>query len=757
MRLFTLLAIFSLYFQLGNAQSYSLRGKVIDKIDKIPLIGANIFIIDTNLSVQTSADGEYYIKDLPKGTYRLVISFVGYETIQDTIHISTNNQEKNYLLNVKESLMHEVVITGTGTKHFLKDAPVQTEVINGKALLEYSGRSIEDVLSGLSPSLTIQEADMGSNIRLNGLSNDYILILLDGRRINGDIGGQNDLNKINMNNIERIEIVKGAVSSLYGSDAIGGVINFISKKEKDKFSIQNTSRVGKHGDVNQSNSAIWNHNKFSTSTSFTLKHTDGWKNTTKEWHRGRLTENSVTKTINRSTNYTVSENIIYKLNKELELKADASFYEKWTDRPMGDPLWRPNGFYYRNQTYGVGAKYNLPNKNIVTMDISYDRYDYHYDYVGREYTDYFDKNNDRIVYYPGDRILQSSQRKMLVNLKGVFNLGNGHKLNTGAEYIWDKLVSPNRLNGDKALTYSVSTYVQDEWNINDKFNIITGIRYGHNKDFSNIFTPKISGMYKLGDVNLRATYSNGYKSPTVKELYYHYYTTLMSKFKAYYGDTNLKPQKSNYFSVNAEYIIPKFKVSITAYHNRIKDMISLQHTETSYEDKLLLVEETMRYVNLAKAKTYGIDCTFETQLPYSFKLGGGYSYLYAKAQRTDDDEADDYMQYVNINGTSRHNATLKVSWSHAWAKYKLGLFLNGRYQSKKYLTSDGNAKGYQIWRLNSSHSLLNKKQLKLDINIGIDNIFDFIDRTPFGHNRGTTSPGRNLYASVSIKFQNSNK
>lgn len=736
----------------AQEQDFSLSGSVRDKYDQEVLVGANISIESKNLYAVAALDGTFCISNLQSGTYVVTVSFVGYKSIVDTVFVDQNLSNLNYLLGVKEAAIHEIVVTGTGTEHYLKDAPVQTEVIRGKALQEYSGRSIEDVLGGLSSSLTFTPNDMGSNLQLNGLGNDYVLILLDGRRINGDVGGQNDLNRINLNNIDRIEIVKGAVSSLYGSDAIGGVINFISEKEKDKYSVSNTSRVGEHADISQNNNLVWNHGKLSSSTSFAYKYTDGWRNTTDEWHRGRLRKNSVSKTVNHSKNYTVSENLNYKVSKQLDLSADASFYEKWTSRPMGEPLWRPNGFYYRNQTYGTGGKYNLPNKNSITLDVSFDRYDYSYDYVGREYTDYYDQNGDRIVYYPGDRILQQSQRRWMSNLKGIFHLGANHTLNTGAEFIWEKLVSPYRLEGDEAITNSTSAYIQDEWNITSDLNVTGGVRYGHNKDFGSIFSPKISAMYKLGDFNLRATYSNGYKAPTVKELYYHYYATLMSKFKAYYGGTNLKAQKSNYYAANIEYLIPKLKINVTTYTNRIRDMISLQHTETSYEDKLLLVEETMKYVNLAKARTYGIDFTFDVTLPLNFKVGGGYSYLDAKAQRTDDDTAADFMQYVYMNATSKHNVSFKTSWSHSWRKYRLGANLNGHYQSKRYYTSEGNAKGYQIWRINTSHGIINKKALKLDMNLGVDNIFNYIDRTPFGHNRGTTSPGRNFYTSVSIKF-----
>ena len=83
-------------------------------------------------------------------------------------------------------LLNEVVVTGTGTEHYLKDAPVQTEVITGKALDSYQGRSMQDILEGLNASITFNPSDMGSGIQMNGLGNDYILILINGKRINGD-------------------------------------------------------------------------------------------------------------------------------------------------------------------------------------------------------------------------------------------------------------------------------------------------------------------------------------------------------------------------------------------------------------------------------------------------------------------------------------------------------------------------------------------------------------------------------------------
>lgn len=116
----------------------------------------------------------------------------------------------------------QTVVTATGTQHLLKDVPVQTEVITSKMLENYAGRSLEDILGGLTASFAFNEDDMGSHMQLNGLGNSYILILIDGKRIHGDVGGENDLSLIDPRNIEKIEIVKGASSALYGSDAING-------------------------------------------------------------------------------------------------------------------------------------------------------------------------------------------------------------------------------------------------------------------------------------------------------------------------------------------------------------------------------------------------------------------------------------------------------------------------------------------------------------------------------------------------------
>ncbi|MBQ8949347.1 MAG: TonB-dependent receptor plug domain-containing protein, partial [Prevotella sp.] len=179
--------------------------------------------------------------------------------------------------------LQEIVVTGTGTQHLLKDAPVQTEVISHRQLQQYAGKSIEDILSGLTASFAFNEGDMGSQMQMNGLGNNYILVLVDGKRLHGDVGGENNLSLIDPHNIEKIEIVKGASSALYGSDAIAGVINIITKKHHEALMLENISRYGSYSDIRQHNGVGIALEALKSYTNFQLQHSNGWQNTATEY------------------------------------------------------------------------------------------------------------------------------------------------------------------------------------------------------------------------------------------------------------------------------------------------------------------------------------------------------------------------------------------------------------------------------------------------------------------------------------------
>ena len=654
----------------------------------------------------------------------------------------------------------EIVVTGTGTEHYLKDAPVQTEVISRKMLDSYAGATLEDILSGLCASFDFSAGDMGANMQLGGLGNGYILILVDGKKMHGDVGGQNNLGLIDPARIERIEIVKGAASALYGSDAIAGVVNIILKKHRENILIENTSRGGSYGEFRQSNTVQFKVGKFTSSTNFQLKHSDGWQNTTYEdpnRYEYPIT-NSINKTVNRYTDWQVAQRFDYQATKDLSLYADGSFYRKRIYRPCGVPDYKTYDFLYRNSSVATGGKLKLKNSNSIMLDVNYDSHAYYYMYTRETWDKEYDDSGKEISfpYFPGDKGLQSDQSRLLLQLKGIFNLPYFNRLSVGTDTEINWLDAPRRLDEkDQVSDYTTSFYAQDEWTPIERLNITAGGRLTVNQNFGVRITPKVSALYKLGAFNLRATYSEGFKTPTLKELHYRYIRQ-MSIISLNLGNTELDPQTSRYVSGGLEYNGTRFSINVTGYCNWVDNMITLVTIPLSQAPGDLVVTydpaRVRQYQNMDDARTYGVDVNAKWTPVQSLTLTGGYSYLDTEANQYD--EEDQVMKHVIIDGMAHHRATVSAIWTHAWRRsnYRLGIGVYGRIQSKRYYQDDENGKAYNLWRLNTRHQFKLGKRWNAEVNAGIDNIFNYYETTYHSLNYGTTTAGRTFYGSLMIQF-----
>ena len=672
--------------------------------------------------------------------------------------------------------LQEVVVTGTGTQHLLKNAPVQTEVITSKMLKNYGGRSLQDILAGLTASFAFSEDDMGSQMQLNGLGNDYILVLIDGKRIHGDVGGQNDLSLIDPQNIEKIEIVKGASSALYGSDAIAGVINVITKKHNEGLLVENTTRGGSYGDIRQHNGLGIAIGKFKSYTNFQLQHSDGWQNTATE-DPGRtefLITDSRNKTVNRHTNWQVSERLTFEPVKNLELYAEGSTYWKRIYRPCGKyPAVdvKTYDLEYRNQSVAAGGRWLhglTGNKtDAITLDVNWDRHAYYYYFTANTLTDGYDPKGNFTPYYPyfpDDEELQSDQRRIMAHLKGIFSLPYDNRLSGGLEWRYDYLEAPMRVDGGVARDNTEAAYVQDEWRYafspKVAMNITGGLRLNQNMQFGFRLTPKISGMLSLGDnIRLRATWSQGFKTPTPKEQNYRY-VRYMSGTYLYLGNENLAPQISNYYAVSGEYNWQGLNVTVTGYINNVDNMITLVTIPNSQAPAEYIVKydpmKTRQYQNLETAETKGVDVSVRYRINSEWMIGGSYSYLNTDAKKYDTNH--DKLVDVTIDGTAHHKGSWFATWNHDVSKkYRLGAGVYGRMSSKRYYQIDGDGKGYQIWRIATNHEFPVSKKWLFRLEAGVDNIFNYVDDTPHGLHLGTTTPGRTIYGTLTVRFSQGKK
>ena len=672
----------------------------------------------------------------------------------------------------RQDSLQEVVVTGTGTQHLLKNAPVQTEVITHRMLKDYGGRSLEDILAGLTASFAFNQDDMGSQMQLNGLGNDYILVLIDGKRIHGDVGGQNDLSLIDPQNIEKIEIVKGASSALYGSDAIAGVINVITKKHNEGLLVENSTRGGSYGDLRQHNGLAIAIGKFKSYTNFHLQHSDGWQNTATEDPKQTefLIEDSRNMTVNRHTNWQVSERLTYEPMKNREFYAEGSTYWKRIYRPCGKYAAVDVKTYdmaYRNQSLAAGGIWKLKKTDQVTLDVNWDRHAYYYNYTDTTLTDGYDPHGNFTPYYPyfpGDEELQSDQRRIMAHLKGIFTLPYDNRLSAGVEWRYDYLEAPMRVDGGVARDNTEAVYVQDEFRYafspKVAMNMTGGLRLNNNGQYGLNLSPKISGMLSLGDnIRLRATWSQGFKTPTPKELYYRY-VKYMNGTYLYLGNEGLKPQTSNYYAVSGEYNWQGLNVTVTGYINKVKDMITLVTIPNSQAPAEYIVKydprKTRQYQNLETAKTKGVDVSIRYRLNREWMLGGSYSYLDTDAKKYDTNH--DKLVDVVIDGMAHHKGSWFATWNHDFSSvYHMGVGLYGRMSSKRYYQINGDGKGYQIWRLSTNHEFPVSKKWLFRLEAGIDNIFNYVDRTYHGLHLGTTTPGRTIYGTLTIRFAQGKK
>lgn len=667
----------------------------------------------------------------------------------------------------KEVNLEEVVVTGTGTEHLLKNAPVQTEVIAGKQLQNFAGKSIEEILGMLTASFDFNEGDMGAQMQMNGLGNNYILILIDGKRIHGDNGGENDLGLIDPQNIEKIEIVKGASSALYGSDAIAGVVNIITRKHHDEgLLLENSTRAGSYGDLRQHNGIGFNFGKWQSYTNFQLQHSDGWQNTSCE--DPRQTEFVITdsrnKTVNRHTNWQIAERLTYTPWENLELYAEGSTYWKRIYRVSGKyPSCDVHNYdlEYHNASAAIGGRWKLNGSDFVSLDIDWNRHAYYYNFTDTTLTDGY--NNGEYTpyfpYFPGQKQLQSDQQRTMAELKGVFTLPYENRISAGLVWRYDWLKAPMRVAGGKAHDNTEALYVQDEFNLITNLNLTAGLRLNHNEQFGFRLTPKISAMYRVGNaVRLRASWSQGFKTPTTKELHYRYIRQMNGTY-LYLGNTDLKPQNSNYFSLGAEYTWNGLSVNATGYYNNVNDMIALVTIPNSEAPAEYILQydpiKTRQYQNMEDARTYGVDINVRYTLK-EFSIGTGYSYLDTRAHAYDSDK--EILQEVIIDGMAHHKANFFATYGHAFSRnYRLGVGIYGKLSTKRYYQINGNGKGYNIWRLATTHDFGGKKALTYRLEAGINNVFDYVDRTYHGLHLGTTTPGRTFYATFSIRFSQGKK
>ncbi len=706
---------------------------VVKKSNGRPIPDATVAIEGSSYITITEEDGSFQLKYEPQS--KLVLRAHAMNFQDKRVQLDKIRKDEKLIITLQDSPFNlsEVVVTGTGSHTRLKDVPVQTQVFNTKEIKDIGVVSMEKALSDLNSSVNYSE-HLG--LFLNGLGKRNVLILVDGNRIYGDTSGQSDLSRIDMSKVKRIEVVRGASSALYGSEAMGGVINIITQSPQDAFDLNSTTRISKHKQFYQTINVAAKTSSLSTQISYERKQTPGWQLNSEEIVKKDGSHKPTEK--QAMTGYysdIMRQKYTFKPIDNLTVNITGNYYQRKTRRKASEPTYYYN-MAYEDFNVGANASYKLEDLGYISLKTYFDNYEYSKDY----FKDY-EKEHKKI----GDKNLSKRQRFTNTTLKGLFNLGKQHKLSTGLDFVNEQLKSPGKLDTNKS-AYTAALFAQDEMKFFNKHFLVTaGFRALHHKEFNNRFIPSLSLMYSGEHFNARTSYSAGFRAPDMAEMYYE--SENMGGSTINHPNKDLKPEKSNSYSVNLEYFNNFVMISGTAYINFINDIIQRKTINEQFPEQ---PGNHYKYENVAKARTRGFDISLKFQLCEGLSLGGNYSYLDAKDTDTK----------TNLEATSRHTGTVNLNYGKDWAKYNLNINFNGRIQAKTYYNQivinkvmvDNNARSYNLWNINTTHRFKGVKHFTPILGIGVENIFNFKDDNYWGLRYATYSPGISLVASITLNF-----
>lgn len=547
---------------------------------------------------------------------------------------------------VEQVQTRDVVVTASRTEQLVKEAPAAVEVITREDLDKMGAENLAQALQ-LAIGIDVSENGMvGNSVAIRGAKSNQTLIMVDGMRIrteNTDQTANNyELQRVNMADVERIEIVRGATSSLYGADAMGGVINIITKTPDKASQSVFADYTTKQADVG-----------FRVATGQLGKWASSFSYKRSDVHHldinGSGTQYGTKDYFNVKTKYKIDDKkslsfFLDYMNEDLDLDSDFTSYDH--DRTKFGLSYDgkdKKGKYQLRVNYSIFNKDQNTRKNgiltgwdemkfrTLTLDgqRSYQLNDEHLLTVGGEI---------RKEKYEGTRIGSGGDNVHPVTREGV-----------SQDY------------SEKSTTY-YAAYIQDEWQVEENWLMIPSLRFDHNSAFGNKVTYKLGNTYKLSDnTRLKFNVGTAYRAPTEAELYMNWKHTPVStpafNMNVYVtGNPNLKPETSyNFdFGLEAESKSGRTSGKITYFHSKFDDLINSQSTTTRVPGFPVSVNVVSQYVNVDSAEIQGAEAEFKQKLGKNFTLRSTYTYT---------DVKDGHG--ARLEGRDRHKLSLQLNYDDA--------------------------------------------------------------------------------------------
>ena len=699
-----------LFFTTDVVAQREVFGTVTDNRHE-PLAGATVAVKERpTLGAVTDADGRYKLRLPDNGSYTLTASYIGYDTATRLVGSHTKGAV-DFRLSENATALDQVVVTGTRTPKLLKDAPIVTRVITEQDIKRTDATHIGDLLQSELPGIEFSYSmNQQTSLNMSGFGGNSVLFLVDGERLAGETLDNVDYNRLNLDNVQRIEIVKGAASSLYGSNAVGGVVNLISRESEEPWSVNLNGRLGAHGEQQYGGSLGLAQGRFRSQTH--VQHTS-----IHDIDLSKGTDNAEVgdySTLYGQSTLNVKERLVYAATDQLKFTARAGYFfrERNSSESIKD--------HYRSFAGGLKGNYNPTAHDDLELSYSFDQYDKS-DYLVPTDLDVRDYSNVQHT------------------LRTLYNhtFGNRHILTVGGDYLRDYLMSYQFEGNGSHVQHTADAFTQFDWNPHRRFNLIAGLRFDW---FSETrlahLSPKLGLMYKVGNCSLRGSYAGGFRAPTLKEMHMNFF---MGNIFMIYGNPDLKPESSHNCSFSAEYMKGRHNMTVTAFYNLVDHRIT-----TAWNQQL----GGQVYTNMSRVQVAGADANASGRYPFGLSWRLSYAYTREHIRKGE----------PMLSSTRPHAATARLAYDKDWARYGLSVALSGRWLSA--LTTDVYTEatsyeqtvrqtypGYTLWKL----SLAQRVWRGVQITLAVDNLFNY--RPDYYYSNSPSTTGTTCAVGLSLDIE----
>lgn len=626
-------------------------------------------------------------KSYMTGIILAAMAMPAYAAAADTAQADTQNL-----------LSKDVVVTATRTEAEIKTVPNTVEVITADDIQKLGATDVYSALR-LADNIQIMNTStwFGHRVSMRGMASNQTLILVNGQRtaIEDTATTQNllALDRINVNTIERIEIVRGAASAQYGSDALAGVINIITKKSTGKPSVTVGATTGTTNMQNYYHIDLGKQGKFSG-----VFDMDFSKD--RQWMEHNVSGLPIKNLQGPKQNYRFSGT--YELGKDKNLNLDLGYYK---DKLTGD---------WSHKEYNTGAWGGIIRLQDAKLET--ERRDASLSLTGKNKKDdymvrTFYSKMDKFRFLPYTALAKETGETNAYSVWGIeaknsHKINGSHTLTYGKEY--DRYLvegvnfGKSGDNGKDVNTYAA--YIQDEWLAGNKWIIIPAIRYDKHSEFGSKTTPHLGVTYLLNDNNrFKANWGKGFKAPTVNELYMDY--THMGVLTM--GNPDLQPEETTNWDVSYEGEWGKTFGKVTYFHNTIDNMIST-HSVSG-------MRGVSEYYNIdGTTKTHGIELTLGRNLSKRWDIKATSNWTSASNK-----SASAASSAHGVDGIADNITTLQLTYDdHKTSGYNFTIW---EQWVNNYYESDSNDK----YTYNTLNFVVNRKfNDRFRLFAGVDNIFD---------------------------------